>query len=75
MRVCNWSSQWVSEAVLLQLMHTLRSGARSLQCLCKCAAGEQKDDEAVAQQVVHRCRITFTTGSLKVLIADEEGVK
>lgn len=58
-------------------MHTLYNGATSLELLCKCAAGEQKDDEAVVQQVVHRCRITFTTGSfyLEVLIIVEEVVK
>lgn len=63
--------------LLEQLMHTLRNGASSLKRLCKRAAGERKDDEAIVQQVVHRCRITFTTGSfyLKVLIIDQEVVK
>lgn len=27
--------------------------------LCKCAGGEKKDDEAVVQQMVDRCRIKF----------------
>lgn len=44
---------------------------------CEHAAEEQKDDEAVAQQVVHRYRTTFKTSSsyFKVLIIDEEVVK